>query len=81
MGSVRRNPDGTKWRYNPDALFRAHRHYALRSKQKLVLWMRVLRDQVAVTKLGRHTGKVPLPTAVAPQQEEAMAPLRHFLSR
>src|SRR5258706_15999790 len=76
---VRRNPDRTQRRRDPNTLLRAQRHHSARSKQQLVFRMGVLGDHVAVSEVSRYAcylgNKSPLGST-----KYALALVRHFLS-
>src|SRR6266478_370583 len=77
---IRRNPQRAHWWHHPNALLRAQRHHPARSKQQLVLRMRMLRDHVAMCEVGRHACHLAEKPSIR-CMKYALALMRHFLSR
>src|SRR6266851_4605665 len=77
---IRRNPHRPQRRHHPHALLRAQSHHPARSKQQLVLRMRMLRNHMPMSQVRRYASHLAKKSAVR-RKEYALALVRHFLSQ
>src|SRR6266436_8994387 len=77
---IRRNPQRAHWWHHPNALLRSQRHHPARSKQQLVLRMRMLGDHMPVREVSRYAGQLTEQPPVR-VMKYALALMRHFLSQ